>query len=280
MSEFSLLSLNTFGIPFYLSWERLGRMARQLNRIPVTAICLQEVQQNAYAQLIQRGLTSYPHSVYERHRYAPKGGLAIFSRLPWIDQRFEVYQDRGAWHSLSLADWALHKGIQSASFEVDGMPVTVLNTHMNVNYFGVWHPANHMSRILHRQVRQMNQTIQSLPENSLVVVCGDFNFPRNSFLYKELIEQNSFVDPLFEDERHTYRPFPLVPSKWKTSLDYVLVRQPARMGVQIQADLIAIEDTTKQSSMLRFLTDHNALVLKIGWDAATPKSKSAEQTQE
>jgi len=72
MGEFSLLSLNTFGIPFYLGWGRLSRLTRELDRLHVTAICLQEIQQNAYAHLIQRGLTSYPHSAYERYRYAPK----------------------------------------------------------------------------------------------------------------------------------------------------------------------------------------------------------------
>ncbi len=53
MSEFSLLSLNTFGLPLYLGWERLGRMAQQLNRLSVTTICLQEIQQNAYARLVR-----------------------------------------------------------------------------------------------------------------------------------------------------------------------------------------------------------------------------------
>jgi hypothetical protein len=266
MGEFSLLSLNTFGIPFYLGWGRLGRLTRELDRLHVTAICLQEIQQNAYAHLIQRGLTSYPHSAFERYRYAPKGGLAVFARLPWIEQRFEVYNDRGAWHSISFADWALYKGIQSVSFDVDGLPVTVLNTHLNANYSGVWHQNNRLARILHRQVQQLDQAIRSFPEESLVILCGDFNFPRHSFLYEELVEQNDLVDPLAEDQRHTYRPFPLVPSKWKTSLDYVLVRRPARMELQVQADLIAIEDTTKLLPIQRFLTDHNALVLRARWE--------------
>lgn len=268
MSEFSLLSLNTFGLPLYLGWERLGRLADQLNRVPVTAICLQEIQQNAYTHLIQRGLTFYPHAVFERHRYAPKGGLAIYSRLPFAAQRFEVYHDRGPWHSISFADWALYKGFQSVHYEVEGMSIIVLNTHMNANYGGVWHHTNRLTRILHRQVQQLNQAIHSLPEDALVIICGDLNFPRNSYLYEELIAHNNLFDPLLEDQRPTYRPFPLAPSRWKTSLDYVLVRHSARLECDIQADLIPIEDSTKPLPFQRFLTDHNALVLRASWDRA------------
>lgn len=266
MNEFSLLSLNTFGIPFYLSWERMGRLARRLDPLPVTAICLQEIQQNAYSRLIQRGLNSYPHAAYERHHYAPKGGLATFSRLSCVQHRFEVYHQRGTWHSLSFADWATYKGFQSVDFEIGGTPLTVINTHMNANYGGAWHANNRLSQILSHQVHQLSRAIRSLPGETLVIICGDFNFPRNSFLYDELIAQADLLDPLAGDHRPTYRPFPLAPKKWKTSLDYVLVRRPAGMKVQVQANLVPIEDTATKLPIRRFLTDHNALVLHARWD--------------
>ncbi len=142
MGEFSLLSLNTFGVPLYMGWNRLSRLASQLDRSPAMLICLQEVQQHAYLPLIQRGLTSYPHAISERHVYAPKGGLAIFSRLPVIQHRFEAFQDMGTWHSLSFPDWATHKGILSVHLEIDGLEVIVLNTHLNANYSGVWRRTN------------------------------------------------------------------------------------------------------------------------------------------
>jgi endonuclease/exonuclease/phosphatase family metal-dependent hydrolase len=265
MGEFSLLSLNTFGLPLYLGWERLGRMAQQLNRLSVTTICLQELQQNAYAHLFERSLTSYPHAAYERHTYAPKGGLGIYSRLPLIDPRFMVYQDRGTWHSLSIADWATYKGMLLAQFEIDGMPVCVINTHLNANYLGVWHPSNRLTRILQRQVDQVSQAIRSMPGEMLVILCGDFNFPRDSFLYGELIASNDLFDPLAADQRPTYRPFPLVPDKWKTSLDFVLVRRPAGVELQLQADLVPIEDPAARHPVRRFLTDHNALLLHASW---------------
>jgi endonuclease/exonuclease/phosphatase family metal-dependent hydrolase len=266
MGEFSLLSLNTFGIPFYLGWDRLKRMACELDRMPATMLCLQEIQQNAYLPLLQSGLASYPHHIFERHRYAPKGGLAIYSRLSPTRYSFDVYQDRGVWYSISCADWALYKGILSVNLRVENVPIVIMNTHMHANYNGVWHPANPLAQVQHHQVQQMIQATKSLPEDTLIVVCGDLNFPRNSYLYEELIAQTDLIDPLVEDKRSTYRPFPLVPSKWNTSLDYVLIRKPSGVNIQTQPEIIIIEDVAKTSPLLRFLTDHNALLLNTRWE--------------
>jgi endonuclease/exonuclease/phosphatase family metal-dependent hydrolase len=275
-AEFSLLSLNTFGIPFYLGWERMTRLARELDALPATAVCLQEVQQNAYGPLLERRLTTYPHHIYERHHYAPKGGLAVFSRIPIDQHNFEVYQSRGTLLSISFADWALYKGILTVIYTVDGLPIIVLNTHMNANYSGIWHRSNPLSQIQLYQVQQLTRVIQSLPEEALVIICGDLNFPRASFLYEELVGQNNLVDPMVDDERPTYRPFPLVPAKWKVPLDFALVRQPVHKTFHIHADIIEVEDALKSHPVQRFLTDHNALLLQIKWDSADRQSNAVD----
>jgi len=75
MKSFTLLSLNTFGIPFYLGILRLARLARVLKEQSVDVICLQEIQQNAYIHLLLRKLREfYPFYSFEPRRWAPKGG--------------------------------------------------------------------------------------------------------------------------------------------------------------------------------------------------------------
>ena len=74
MPSFSLLSLNTFGVPFYLSTWRIKLLADELNRLAPSIICLQEIQQNAYLPLLQSGLKAYPTQTFFRNRFAPKGG--------------------------------------------------------------------------------------------------------------------------------------------------------------------------------------------------------------
>ena len=264
-NEFSLLSLNTFGLPFFLGWERLVRLASELDDSRAAILCLQEIQQNAYISLLARSLKTYPYRAVYPHVYAPKGGLGIYSRLPLARQRFEVYTNRGLHWLITFSDWALYKGALIVDLKVQELHIIVVNTHLNANYSGVWQRKNPLAHTQHQQVRQLTCLIEELPADALVVLCGDFNFPRDSFLYEELVSQNRLSNPLSEDPRPTYRPFPLVPSRWKTTLDYVLFRSPRERDFQVQADILLVEDTTKEKAFQRFLTDHCALTLQINW---------------
>ncbi len=62
MPAFNLLSLNTFGIPFFLSLGRIKRLASELNRVAPAVVCLQEIQQNIYVPLLEKHLTEYAAS--------------------------------------------------------------------------------------------------------------------------------------------------------------------------------------------------------------------------
>ncbi len=266
-SQFTLLSLNTFGIPFYLGWGRLLRLARELDQQPAHMLCLQELQQNFYASLLERMLRAHPHAIVHRNRLAPKGGLGAFSRIPPLHHDFEVYQDRGTWRSIGFADWALYKGVLFVHLRIDDHLVIVLNTHMHANYTGDWRRKNRLARLQHRQVLQLSRLIAEQPADALVILCGDLNFPRASFLYEELLSRTGLADPLAKDQRATYRPFPLVPSTWKVSLDYVLVRYPEWKKLTARANILPMEDTTKKLAFQRFLTDHCALTLQVGWES-------------
>ena len=261
--EFSLLSLNTFGIPFFLSWGRLIRLAKHLERLSPTVICLQEIQQNAYTPLLIRCLPTYPYRVIFPHIYAPKGGLGIFSLVPLTQQWFASYPDRGLRYFVTFADWALFKGVLVSRLQTKGVDVFVLNTHMNANYSGDWHPRNPLALVQHRQIHKISALLGKMPGEALIILCGDLNFPRASYLYEELVVKNGLTDPLRDDPRPTYRPFPMVPSRWKTSLDYILYRLPHEKNFQTQADIIPIEDSNQKNIFRRFLTDHCALKLDI-----------------
>ncbi len=263
--QFSLLSLNTFGIPFFLSWERLVRLAKHLERLDPTIICLQEIQQNAYTPLLVQCLPTYPQRAIFPHIYAPKGGLGMFSRVSFIQKRFEPYLDRGLRFFITFADWALFKGVLVVHLQIDGLDIFVLNTHLNANYSGDWHHKNPLALVQLRQVQKIGTLLEEMPAEALTILCGDLNFPRTSFLYEELVSQNGLTDPLHDDPRPTYRPFPLVPPRWSTSLDYILYRSPQGRDFNIRADILTVEDSSQKSALRRFLTDHCALTLNINW---------------
>ena len=264
-NEFSLLSLNTFGIPFFLSWGRLGRLARELEQRETTIVCLQEIQQNAYTALLEKRLSAFPYKTFYPHLFTPKGGLGTFSRLPLVSQKFELFRDRGLRYLITFADWALLKGVLVSQLQLEGLDVWILNTHLNANYSGDWRRGNLLTVTQHRQVQQLTHLLGEMPAAALIVLCGDFNFPRASFLYDELVAQNELFDPLRDDPRPTYRPFPLVPAKWKISLDFIFLRLPQNKEIDILADIVPLDDSTQKGAVQRFLTDHCALTLKVQW---------------
>ena len=128
MPSFSLLSLNTFGVPFYLSLWRIKQLAAELNRMAPSVICLQEIQQNAYLPLLQNGLKAYPTIAFYRNRFAPKGGLftASTAGCPIVRSAFTPFPHRGVPLSIGFADWALNKGVLLADLEIGGRRVVVL----------------------------------------------------------------------------------------------------------------------------------------------------------
>ncbi len=266
MTEFSLLSLNTFGLPLFLGLGRLQRLTKQLDHYDASILCFQEIQQNAYVPFLNRGLPAYPHHAFETNLFAPKGGLFTAARVPLHTSHFVPYENRGRMLSAGFADWVLNKGVLVSQLELNGQTIVVMNTHLHANYRGQWHPENPTSRIQLDQVLHLAAMVNEQPRDALVLVCGDFNFPRESFLYEELLNASHLRDPLAQDPRPTYRPFPLMSKeKFAQPIDFVLMRAPATHTMQVQADIVEIQDAERAFAAQRFLTDHNALTLNIRW---------------
>ena len=268
---FSLLSLNTFGLPFYLGILRLKRLMHVLRQQPVDMLCFQEIQQNAYIPLALREMRElYPFYAFEARHWAPKGGLLTLGNVAFENQSFVAYPDRGRLFSLGFADWALEKGVLRTQFRVGEQSVVVMNTHLHANYHGNWSRSNPMARIQTNQVQHLVGLVRAEAPEVLVIVCGDFNFPRQAFLYEELLARAGLIDVFAGDIRPTYIPFPLVSARWKTTLDYLLIRHPENSIIDVQPDILCLEDRSKRWPHQRFLSDHCALTLQVTWKAKTP----------
>jgi len=266
MALFSLLSLNTFGVPFYLSTGRIKHLSAELNRLAPSILCLQEIQQNAYLPLLQQGLTSYSQLAFFRNRFAPKGGLftALVSDCKVIMTDFFPFPNQGRPLSIGFSDWALNKGVLMVSLEVYKRCFIIMNTHLQANYLGDWRPSNRQTKIQLDQVSYLVELIHAQPKDAWVILCGDFNFPRQSPAYQLMSSHSGLTDALADDPRSTYQPFPLVSAKWRTSLDYIFYRMPADETAQATADVLPLANSSGKTPFQRFLTDHNALLLEIG----------------
>ncbi len=264
MAQFSLLTLNTFGLPLFLAWFRLEQIAHTLASYNTTVLCLQEIQQNAYIPLLRRRMPQYAHWASEPNRFAPKGGLVTFSQAPLTSSQFVAYKNRGRWWSAGFPDWALHKGILRSEIENEAQPIVVLNTHLQANYAGDWRLGNALARIQRDQVRELAAMIRAQPADALVIACGDLNFPRGVSLYEEFVQQSGASDLLAGDPRPTYRPLPLMSSKWAIPLDFIFMRGLVG-NAQVRADILPLENSSARWPHQRFLSDHSALILHIKW---------------
>jgi endonuclease/exonuclease/phosphatase family metal-dependent hydrolase len=265
MPTFSLLTLNCFGVPTPTTRARLLMLADELNARDDQVICLQEVQSHAYRRLLIGACTSYPNAAYIPFVHAPKGGLLTLARLPIAASEFMLYTIRHVPYPLALMDWLLHKGVLATQFEYAGLRIVVLNTHMHANYTGVWDRRNRYAWVEGKQLHELAEIVRAQAPEALVVAAGDFNFPRDSWLYQEFVAESGMTDPLAGDARPTVRAPPGIPARYTQPIDFAFVRAPALPGLRIASELRFVEQVLFRSRA-RFLSDHVGIDLQVSWD--------------
>jgi endonuclease/exonuclease/phosphatase (EEP) superfamily protein YafD len=258
-ASLSLLSLNCFGTPVPTTRRRLLALARQLEQSTLQVVCLQEVQLVMYQNLLIRACASYPFQAYQPYLHSPKGGLVTLSRVPLVTQHFETYAEQGRWYLPTVMDNFLRKGMLITSLHWADLPVVVVNTHVLANYSADWERQGVFARMQEKQLRQLAETVAVQPTEALVVVAGDFNIPRGSRLYTDLLHQTGLVDPLAGDRRPTHRPPPGVPAHYSLPIDFVFVRVPPTLSLQITCDLRFSSKLPLDHKYHDYLSDHNGV---------------------
>lgn len=262
---FSILTLNCYGVPAPGTSRRLATLARILNHENLSAVCLQEVQANTYCKQLTRDCIRYPFQAYQPFVHAPKGGLLTLSQRPIDRVEYFLYRERGLWYTPAIFDWLLHKGILVSQLKADDMPVVVINTHLTANYTGIWSERNLYAQHEHRQLLQLAELVQAQPKEALVLVCGDFNIPRGSWLYDSFLEASGLTDPLAGNLQPTIRPRRMMPSRYFMSIDYALIRVPAGLELTVESRL-RFEEKVYDEGRHLLLSDHYAVELMLHWD--------------
>lgn len=265
-STLNLVTLNCFGVPFIQNTRvRLSTIARELDNAPVDVVCLQEVQLSTYVPLLDRGFSQFPFVAFEPFLYAPKGGLLTFSRRPIKGKSFTLYPERGWWHTPSLADRLLHKGILATELTHAGQRIIVLNTHLTANYDGDWSSSNRYAQLERAQLGRLAEVVNELDAQSIVVIAGDFNIPRRSWLYDEFIEMTGVIDPLAGDTKPTYYPVLELPSRYQQPIDHIFVRPPADRELTATAALVFEGEVPLTSGDIGRVSDHTGIQLRLQW---------------
>lgn len=265
MGTFTLLTLNCFGAPSPTTRRRLRALAEAIERDGYDVVCLQEVQAHAYRSLLIESTPSYPAAAHAPHLHAPRGGLLSLARATLEHRQFVLYRDRDLAGAPAVMDWLLYKGVMLTRLRCGDLPVSVLNTHLNANYSGDWNRGNRYAEVERRQLLQLAELAAGEPAGALVVVAGDFNVPRGSWLYDEFLAASGLSDPLAGDERPTYRALPGIPARYMRPIDFAFVRAPDLPGLQITSDLRFHKPVAAMRGAEIFVSDHVGVELRVSW---------------
>jgi endonuclease/exonuclease/phosphatase family metal-dependent hydrolase len=263
MRSFSLLTFNCFGVPGMGTGHRLHRLAQELNHAAYTVVCLQEVQSHHYRKLLVEACGMfYPSRAYKAFLHAPKGGLLTLSQCTIETLEFILYRERGLWYTPALADWILHKGILISRLKFDQQLVIVINTHLTANYSANWSKTNRFARQEYRELLQLAEVVQQQPPDALVIVCGDFNIPRGSWLYQSFLEASGLLDPLAGNHQPTYRPHPALPARYAAAIDFTFYRPLPDLHVESR---LCFQEKVTMGKRHIHLSDHLGVELELSW---------------
>jgi endonuclease/exonuclease/phosphatase family metal-dependent hydrolase len=260
---FSLLTFNCFGLWLPNTRRRLLALARELDGGRYQIVCLQEIQLHAYQRLLVENCASYPHSFHEPYFHCPKGGLLTLSRLPFTSTFFEPYEERGLWYTPMLLDRLFFKGMSISGLTWNSLPILIINTHLLANFARDWERRGMYARVEEQQLRQLAETVQAQPKDSIVIVVGDFNIPRGGGLYRDFLLHSGLTDLLAGDHRPTLRtPFKTT-SSISLSIDYILARIPETYSFRIDCEHWFTERYRIGNRLHGYLSDHHGIEVRL-----------------
>lgn len=266
MPHLTLLTMNCLGLPVPVPGlrRRLGALGRALATAGADFACLQEVGRWRHLPLLHHD-DSWSQAIALAYPYAPKGGLVTLARTPVAATNYRAFQERGRAASLHATERYQGKGVLSISATVDDQPIVLLNTHLAANYRARWSYTDPYTKVERAQLHEIAEMLQTIPAEALVLVAGDFNVPRGSWLYDEFLLMSGLHDPLGTSTEPTYRPLPGLPARAAQALDHILVRAPAGLSLETKAELCFREPVWLAHGMSGYLSDHLGVRLTLRW---------------
>lgn len=225
---------------------RLKAIAAGLRAIGADVSCLQEV-------IVRRNVALLGGAplVYQPWGLIVKGGLVTLTADPIESMVFEVYRI-GVWF-----EWGARKGFLTTAIRHDGVPVTVVNTHLLANYNQDWSPTNGYARRQVVELEQLAAALARLPSDRLLIVAGDFNVPGTHPMLSKFIESTGLRSAV------DWSLFP--ESRGNLAIDNVLYRPPAGGTASGTARLHFENRVTLADGTSAFPSDHVGVEATIEW---------------
>ncbi|MBW8803031.1 MAG: hypothetical protein AUG49_12750 [Catenulispora sp. 13_1_20CM_3_70_7] len=233
---------------------RLRALAEVLAASDYDVVCLQELLAPQNFQLL-RTLTknSYPYAAHGARLPLVAGGLLTLSRIPIIGHRYRMLAGRHPWRR----EMVIRKGVLVTRFAADGEFFTVANTHLSANRHADWSQAAPFTRVQRGELARLAAELRRIDSGEPVVAVGDFNVPRDSWLFEGFVADSGLHDAFDGDAATTYRP---VPGWDGAALDQVLVTP----GTPVRAEVVLKDKVKMADGQERYLSDHYGVAASVG----------------
>jgi len=224
LKKLSVITFNAQGKPSFSkdTYKRFYKIAEKLNLEKVDIINLQEVFTYKHLKILKAGLKKFPYCIFEKSIIGPKGGLVTFSKHPLRKQKYVPFSFRFK----STKDWFKNivtgKGILISKTRSEA--TLIVNTHLTAEQESDWDKSS--------QVAELCRSMNLINNYRCLVISGDFNIPKKSLLYRELIIRLSARDVFEEYSCPTFHKEFLSRGESGHRLDYLLVKTN-KLGVKI-----------------------------------------------
>lgn len=161
---------------------RLRALSQAFEGMGLDVVCLQEILWRRHLSSIA---TQFPHAAYIPCGPAVKGGLVTLSRWPLEEPRYLDYRVRSG-RRPDVLHRLVRKGVLITRISIGGRPVTVANAHVLANPTGDWSRSNPYARAEEAALNQLAEGV-SMDHREPLLVVGDFNVPRGSWLLDEFL---------------------------------------------------------------------------------------------
>jgi len=259
-------TLNTRGVPVRGSGlvERYAAIARTFEDSPADVVSVQEVHTYGHLRLLTRGMPSFRWVTYARGPLGPCGGVVTLSRRPARAQQFQ----RFSWPSAAGLPWRARLLSPSKGALVTRLSdpdVLVVNIHPTANTDGDWSSGGRFAPMHRQQLATVARVVGSLP--APVVVCGDFNVPRETQLHREFMGEARLTDAFAGRCPPTFHAEYLPAGRPAQCIDFLLV------SPSVVVDSTSLMFTTPQplaGGARGLVSDHVGLCATLRWSADQP----------
>ncbi|MBC6462938.1 endonuclease/exonuclease/phosphatase family protein [Actinomadura sp. HBU206391] len=236
---------------------RLRVLGELLERSDYDVVCLQEVMSPLNLALLRKVTKSYDHVAHGARLPLVRGGLVILSRWPIAERRFAPFRRHGP----VRGEWLMRKGALIARVQIEGRSLTVMNTHLSANMSDDWSPTSTFTQVQTAELKELASAVTAVGPQDPLLVMGDFNVPRDSWLFDEFVSATGLRDVMAGDTEPTYRPTPQYSDT--KALDQVLVRAPTSEPLTVGARLVFQEEVRLADGQAAFLSDHYGISAEI-----------------